>query len=59
MMSTTTLMAASLVGIHGRWSAKNVRLSSRLTPAKGRLKANQNSALDTRSVEKVWKVPCW
>ena len=44
MMSTTMLIAASLVGIHGRWSAKKVRVSSRLSPAKGRLKANQNSA---------------
>ena len=50
-MSTTTLIAASLVGIHGRWSAKNVRVSSRLTPLNGRLKENQNSASETRSVE--------
>ena len=49
--STTMLIAASLVGIHGRLSAKNVRLSSRLTPANGRLNANQNSAVEARCVE--------
>ena len=42
--STIMFSAASLVGIQGRWSAKKVRLRSRLTPANGRLHANQNSA---------------
>ena len=50
--STTMFIAARRVGIHGRLSAKKVRLSSRLTPANGRLKANQNSAVETRWVER-------
>ena len=41
-------IAASLVGIHGRLSAKNARVSSRLIPANGRLNANQNSAMEVR-----------
>jgi hypothetical protein len=43
--------AARLVGIHGRWTAKKVRVSSRLSPPKGRLKANQNRAIETRWVD--------
>ena len=50
-MSTTMLTVASLVGIHGRRTAKNVRVSSRLAPANGRLIANQTSAIDVRWVE--------
>ena len=52
-------IAASLVGIQGRWRAKKARLRSRLMPAKGRLKANQKSAIDTRRVELRPKVLCW
>ena len=50
---------ASAVGIHGRCREKNVRVSSRLAPAKGRLNENQNSARETWSVECPWKEPCW
>ena len=53
--ATTTLSSRvappSAVGIQGRCSEKNVRVSSRLAPAKGRLKENQNSASATASVE--------
>ena len=48
MMSTTMLIAASPVGIHGRLTAKNVRVSSRFMPPNGRLHANQNSAIGDR-----------
>ena len=51
MMSTTMFIAARLVGIHGRCTAKNVLVSSRFKPPKGRLKANQNSAIATRWVD--------
>jgi len=51
--STTMFIAARRVGIHGRLRAKKARLSSRLTPANGRLKANQNSAVETRCVERA------
>ena len=57
MMSTTMFIAARRVGIHGRCTAKNVRVSSRLSPPKGRLKANQNSAIETSSVECALKWP--
>ena len=46
MMSTIMLIAASFVGIQGRCSAKKVRVISRLTPANGRLQANQKSATE-------------
>src|SRR6478672_862173 len=59
MMSTTMFIAARPVGIHGRCTAKNVRVSSRLTPPKGRLNANQNSAIDTRWVECGPNWPRW
>ena len=36
---------------HGRWSEKNVRVSSRLAPEKGSENENQNSASATSSVE--------
>ena len=51
--------AASRVGIHGRCTAKNVRVSSRLSPPNGRLNANQNSATDTRWVEWAPNCPRW
>ena len=50
MMSTTMFIAARPVGIHGRLSAKKVRVSSRLRPPNGRLKANQKSAIEVRCV---------
>ena len=40
-------MPASDVGNHGRWSEKNVRVSSRLAPLNGSEKLNQNSASAT------------
>ena len=48
MMSTIMFTPASRVGIHGRCTAKKVRVRSRLRPPKGRLNANQNSAIETR-----------
>ena len=57
--STTMFIAASLVGIHGRLSAKNVRVSSRLSPANGRLNENQNSAVETRRGRVGPNAPCW
>ena len=45
-MSTAMFIAARPVGIHGRFSAKKVRVSSRFRPPKGRLKANQKSAIE-------------
>ncbi len=51
MTSTTMLSAARRVGIQGRWTAKKVRVSSRFSPPKGRLNANQNSAIETRWVD--------
>ena len=56
-MSTTMFIAARPVGIQGRWSAKKVRVSSRLSPPKGRLTANQNSAIEIRCVECGVEVP--
>ncbi len=53
------LTAARRVGIHGRWTAKKVLVSSRLMPPKGRLKANQNSATETMWVECEVKFPRW
>ena len=50
-MFTTSDQSASRVGIHGSWSAKNVRVSSRLMPLNASENENQNSASDTRSVE--------
>jgi hypothetical protein len=50
MMSTMMFTPASAVGIHGRLSAKKVRVSSRLTPPNGRLNANHSSAIDVRCV---------
>ena len=35
---------ASAVGSHGRWSEKNVRVSSRFAPENGSENENQNSA---------------
>jgi hypothetical protein len=57
--STIMLSAARRVGIQGRLTAKKLRVSSRLMPAKGRLKANQKSAMDTRWVEWVVNWPRW
>ena len=51
MMSTTMFIAARRVGIHGRCTAKKVRVSSRFRPPNGRLKANQNSAIETKCVD--------
>ena len=59
MMSTTMLIAARRVGIHGRCTAKNARVSSRLRPPNGRLNANQKSAIETMCVECVPKCPRW
>jgi hypothetical protein len=53
------LSAAIPVVIHGFCKLKNVRVSSRLTPLNGSEKENQNSALDTRSVELDPNWPCW
>ena len=52
-------IAASLVGIHGRWTAKNVRVSNRFTPANGSENENQNSAVAVRCVDSGPKLPCW
>ena len=43
-MLTSSDRPASAVGNHGRWSEKNVRVSSRLAPLNGSEKLNQNSA---------------
>ena len=59
MMSTTMFIAARRVGIHGRCTAKNVRVSSRFRPPNGRLNANQNSAIETRCVDCAVKWPRW
>ena len=56
-MSTTMFIAARPVGIQGRLSAKKVRVSSRLRPPKGRLTANQNSAIEVRWVERAAELP--
>jgi len=53
------LPAASAVGVHGFCSEKNVRVSSRLIPAKGSENENQNSAVETRSVEWALNAPRW
>ena len=53
------LPTASAVGSHGRWSEKKVRVSSRFTPANGRLNENQKSAVETSSVECAPKSPRW
>ena len=58
-MSTIMLSAARRVGIQGLCTAKKVRVSSRLRPANGRLKANQKSATETRCVECGVKLPRW
>ena len=58
-MSTTMFIAARRVGIHGRCTAKNVRVSSRFSPPNGRLKANQNSATETMCVECGLNSPRW
>ena len=50
---------ASAVGVHGFWSEKNVRVSSRLNPEKGSEKENQNSASETRRVDSASKSPRW
>ena len=50
-MSTIMFRAASRVGIQGRCTEKNTRVSSRFSPPNGRLNANQNSASETRLVE--------
>ena len=47
------------IGFNGRLTAKKARVSSRFKPAKGRLKANQNSAIDTRCVEWGPNWPRW
>ena len=47
------------VVIHGRWRLKNVRVRSRLTPENGSENENQNSALETSSVDAGPKAPCW
>ena len=52
-------MPASAVGNHGRWSEKNVRVSSRLAPLNGSEKLNQNSASETSSVEAAPNAPRW
>jgi hypothetical protein len=41
------LITARRVGIHGFCRAKNVRVSSRLTPANGSEIANHSSAIET------------
>jgi hypothetical protein len=47
----------SRVTSHGRWRLKNVRVSRRFTPLKGRLKENQNNAVETRSVDSASNSP--
>ena len=49
LMSSVT--PASAVGTHGRWSEKNVRVSSRFAPENGIENENQNSASVTASVD--------
>jgi hypothetical protein len=44
------LAAAIVVGIQGRWRLKNVLVRSRKRPFVGSEKANQKSAVATRSV---------
>src|SRR4051794_25281924 len=55
----TMLAAARAVGVHGRCREKNVRVSRRLMPANGSENENQNSAVDTRSVEWALNAPRW
>ena len=56
-MLMTSVTPASAVGVHGRWRLKNVLVSSRLKPLKGRLKRNQNSASATWSVDSASNSP--
>ena len=48
-----------MVGTHGFWSEKNVRVSSRFQPENGRLKANQNSACAVSLVDSALNSPRW
>ncbi len=48
---------ASAVGVHGLWSEKNVRVSSRLKPLNGSENENQNSASDTCWVDSASNSP--
>ena len=59
MMSTTMFIAARRGRDPWTLEAKKVRVSSRLMPPKGRLKANQNSAIETRWVDSAVNCPRW
>ncbi len=60
---TATLTAsepsASVVGSHGRWSEKNVRVRIRFQPENGSEIANTDSASVTRSVDSASNSPRW
>ena len=58
-VAAATGRPASAVVNHGRWSEKNVRVSSRLAPLKGSEKLNQKSASATSSVDCGPNSPRW
>jgi hypothetical protein len=54
---TSRFAPDSAVVTHGRWSAKKVRLSSRLAPCAGSENAHQNIASATRFVASASNSP--